>query len=155
MGKLPKKKTYILTKLARKAELDAEREDAAKALRSKRGLKVWFMQRARAMLDNINPLEVAAIFGATIAIKQSIDWIESSKAHLGEAVAQASPLYWIFPQVREWISGMKETTKEGAFPDWLDWLLAFVAAYILVKHFGMIAETAGNLGKIAAGMMFG
>ena len=168
MPRPPVKKTYKVEKARIKAQLDAKDEHDAKAFsfkHKKRWLASIYTHIGKA-IDRIDPLQGAAVLGATILIKTTIDASEELRAallskkaaYIGVPVAGvemrpliASPLR-TFQSIFGTITEKQAAEYEGFFPDWMDWIISFVIAYILVTQGKEILGLAQNL-SVIVGML--
>jgi len=118
----------------------------------------------------IGPItKFVAIIGMTIVIKKIVDttedlkvqWMHFSKAVwvdpailtfglLGKPGFLPEPVSQIFRALateEKKAAGLLVVPPqaEGLFPEWLDWLLCFTFAYVIVENFGEICKLAGNV----------
>jgi len=96
----------------------------------------------------------------TILVKKLIDTTEELKVAVQQpffVVGDKKGTYaWKGPFTYELIpEKMVSAFKEGFFPDWIDWLIAFALAYIIVEHFGQIMQAAGNITSSLKGILSG
>jgi len=105
--------------------------------------------------------KIIAVVGMTILVKRTIDMSEDLRGKLKEIkeapfpftqarfIAQTIPWFKPYERVAEAIvTGEPPELPEqyeGFFPDWMDWIIAFTLAYIIVENFGQIMHSAGNI----------
>jgi hypothetical protein len=124
-------------------------------LAKKKPLWVSLRKHIGMILDNAKPHEIAklvAILGMTIIVKQVIDSSETLMGELdlikrGKAMAPGLPGFGfgLALSLGYKIHGVPTPEYEGLFPDWMDWLISFTLAYIIVENFGEIMHAAGNV----------
>jgi hypothetical protein len=97
-------------------------------------------------------MELIAVIGMTFLVKHLIDASEDLRHKLdtlgglyGEFLTPIGKTKMLTVLGRA--LGYTEVTPaqfEGMFPDWMDWLISFTIAYIIVKHGGQILGLASN-----------
>lgn len=173
----------LVTSLGRGPSLKTELKKLKKRLetefKTKVGLykkhpEVWIGDRIADIAKQTGVKDVAkiiAIVGMTILVKKTIDTSEELRGHmiLVKQIVKAAPFgsvleYFPFLQLITPISTVvtagipkpEEMPKyEGMFPDWMDWLISFTLAYIIVEHFGSIMHATGNILSSVKGLVTG
>lgn len=168
MGRPPVKATLALTKAKVKAELQAK----ASWKKTKQGYESSLRDHIGLMIDKINPLELLASIGLTIAIHKII--VDSQelliKSHGTEGLTLSQIL--LSPggtlgtivsriteqQIREWL-GLNELTAEqlkaieAVKNDPAPWLISFGIAYFLIHNGQQVASlpatVAGFFGMVS------
>jgi len=94
------------------------------------------------ILEKIDPLEAMAIMGATIMIKQGIDFTEMAAGTLARFPSTFKMFPWAIP-----IPGLAtlDTKDLVAKDEILQWLLSFSIAFVLIKHFDKVVTAGGSL----------
>lgn len=115
-----------------------------------------------------DPLELIAIAGATVLIKQGIDWTQTPVPKMviafflnpmatGEQVA-----YDTLANLVKWIKqrlGLEPPTTPTTPPplttqeELMEWLTAFTLAFIIVKHFDAVVGLGNNILGIAKSLI--
>ena len=155
-----KKGEYVEEKARAKARLDAQDEHDSKLFHRKGGKKRWLTALATHIgkaVDRIDPLELAATLALTYLVKTTIDASEELVAKIkktsdkiavsGRPVSSffAEPFgfatqigFYLAGEVTGNVETPTEEEKEHALgiglPDQLEWILAFIVAFILVRH---------------------
>ena len=172
-GRPRKKKSFWEAKKRREGELAAEREDATLFLdgRLKIEKRLWlFMQP---LLKKLDPGEILAVGAMTVLVKMSIEASEGIQAHIvifmdnlkkhaaanvvvyGATTATFGIAGLFANVISQWISQEEEAAKLAEKFDLpqveiVQWLTAFVIAYILYKHGGdILAFGENSIGKLA------
>ena len=103
-------------------------------------------------IDRVDPLELAAVLGATVLIKSGIDWVQVNQTSANQAlmIALTNP----FAAATLWAL-IKTSGLEGqpvSHNELMEWLVSFVAAYVIVHNFGKIVEVTGKIASDILGM---
>lgn len=163
-----KKGEYVEEKARAKARLDAQDEHDSKLLTGKgqKRLVASIATHIGNAIDRIEPLEMAAVVGATIIVRNTImnapetlGYIRQKAlgGELGyfEKLLLYGPINWpMFTAARE-LYGHTEHAVEEAIEkqgEGMIWVISFVVAYLCVKHFGLIVSTLGDIGKSILGI---
>lgn len=114
---------------------------------------------------NIDPLELVAILGTTILIKNGIEWTEQSMGNQ-DLLRTFSKVLVLFNPILglSWAVGMKPISELIGSPEFqekldspevetMQWFLSFTVAYIIVRHFPAIVQTAGSVVNMAKGLL--
>lgn len=140
MGRGQALKTKVKTeKRLTKARLQAKKEWDERKSNIPYKLKHFFVKA----LERVDPLEGAACLGITVIVKALIDeseeiraaikpfWVLNPKS-VGE-IEDTEQYYW--SGIPFWYI-KKETGVdiEGFFPEYMDWIIAFGIAFIVVRH---------------------
>lgn len=125
--------------------------------KTKKGMYRELLNHFGKAVDRIDPMETVATIGLTILIKQLIDTSEDIRGQI-KSIGGLYGEYYLFGQRGTWLRivanviGLKEADAEkyeGFFPDYMDWLIAFTLAYIIIRHggslFGLMKEGMGTL----------
>lgn len=162
MGRPAKKKNYFESKAREKGILDAHTEHTAHIFRDKKKMQNYVFDKINSIIDRIEPLEAAAILGATYLIKTVV--LDTSEQIVTKIkVASEKPVPFGFGYIAGQYIGMipflgpiftgmvdlathvatgttveQEIRKTDVLPDVISWLLAFILAYVLVKHGGAL-----------------
>jgi len=147
-----------------KAEVEARLEGIRKFY--KKHPEQWFSDRIAQLFGSTSVndvMEIIAVFGTTFIVKRIIDTHEEiqAKVQMIKKVTEKAGVSWVsylpilgsyiyapalvIPKPPKEVLAKLEISPEGMFPDWLDWLIAFSIAYILVKNFGLILQTVGDV----------
>ena len=108
------------------------------------------------ILDKIDPLEMAAVIGATMLIKSGIDWSQETidkNPHLG--IFLVNPFSGLIVQTLDQFSTTKMQFDKMPQNEIFEWIISFVCAYLIVHNFGKIVEVAGKLVGDVVGMSKG
>jgi hypothetical protein len=157
MPRLPKRKTEKLAFHKALGETLGKLQAEYRFKHTKKGWLKSIRDHIGKWIDNLNPLELAATIGLTIIIKTLIDkseeirgWLETTGGLYAEFETFLGRQTLLKPIGQA--LGLKEIEKgsfEGVFPDWMDWLIAFTLAYIIIKHggqlLGFMKEGSANL----------
>lgn len=148
-----------LTVARKKAEL--------KFKKSSKGLELSLREHVGKAIDRLDPLDTAAVFGVTLIVKNLIDKSEELRGALipitrgrewtinvfGSAIKGTA----LFPFSLLLPASEAEKGYEGMFPDWMDWIIAFAIAYVIVKHggqlLGLMKEGTGTLTTVIGALM--
>lgn len=156
MGQLPKSRTQ--RKIAReekarvKAHLSAQWEFDKSKMGRKKSLNDHLGKFIDALGERVDPLEIAAVMGATYfvhgIITTSEDFLKRAALPLTQfrierfASAMAGTLtFGLWRPFSE--IPMTEAEKadiESKYPDWQIWIVSFVIAYLVVHNFGDLAK---------------
>lgn len=166
-----KKEIKLTTKTAaaiEKAKRDLDRKNLWK------DLPLDLKDALLKMVSNIDPLEVAATIGTTIVIKNLIDTSEAVRGAIKAATGLedfdlinsiVNPGWGVSIWIFNLITGKAPTdinqeeiiekakSFEGLFPDWMDWLIAFSFAYMLVKYGDSIFGGVTNISTFIMGFL--
>lgn len=124
-------------------------------------------------LKNIDPIEAAAIIGATFLVKYAIDTSEEIRGaikvttglnELDLLLQIVSPGWGVSKILWSFLSGqIKDKSQEeiqqyaeeyeGMFPDFIDWLIAFGVAFIVVRHGDTIFKQFTSIGGFVTGLI--
>lgn len=154
---------YRKAKAEEKAKLQARREDGYASLTQPKKFMHWVKTLLEDHASEIP--EWVAIVGTTYLVKRAIDLSEELRGRLEQiktGIQQGGAFPPIIatamftgvpsPKIAPEYMRKKALEYEGMFPDWMDWLIAFSLAVIIVKHAGQIAiglgEIASNLTKL-------
>lgn len=125
MPRLPKKKTYVLSKEAERGRLDAIDQHDAKGLmwlpfkgKGKKRIIASLSQHIGKMIDKVNPLEIAAI---------------------------GSIAFIVYNNIPEWISGLLNINRDQITNELGKVTIAYATAYIFVHHAGSIIGGAADV----------
>jgi hypothetical protein len=157
MPKLPKKKTEKLAYHKALGETLGKLQAEFRFKHTKKGFIKSLRDHIGKWIDNTNPLELVAVGGMTFLVKYLIDTSEDLRGKLntlgglyGEFLTPIGKTKMLTVLGRA--LGYTEVTPaqfEGMFPDWMDWLISFTIAYVIIKHGGQIFGLASNaLGAI-------
>lgn len=139
------------TKALTKAELQARKEWEERSSNFLYNLK----QRLTGMLKNIDPLELAAVGGLTIFLQPII----ATSSEIMQAVVRVTEhgvsAIEGFKVIWEWMGLIpkEEEQKEILGVDLLSWVLAFVVAFIMVRHPDMVIGSLTSISKLALGLI--
>jgi len=176
MGRGIHEKTKIKKDIKYAAKATAAAEAAATEIKYKtlnKYLPERIQEKIIDMLENIDPIETAAIFGTTFVVKYCIDTSEELRGKIEATtglnlwdllVSITTPNWGIAKTIQAWLSGeTRDKTPEeieefaqnyeGFFPDWFDWLIAFGIAFIVVRHGDVIFSQFTSLGSFVGGLM--
>lgn len=125
--------------------------------------QVWIGERLADIAKKTGVTDVAkivALVGMTILIKKIIDTTEELKVAIQQPFfvvgGKKGTYQWKGPFTYELVpKNLIEAFREGIFPDWIDWLIAFSLAYLIIEHFGDIMQTAGNVTSSLRGLLSG
>jgi len=174
MPRPAKKKTRVLAQAAEEGRLKAQTQDEYKSVKFladvipflpekyKKNAVIWIKHMVEKNADKIP--KTIAIIGLTVIIKQIIKTTESLQTRIkqlfkGEvAWTVTEPFGFLWGQITGQIPitetyGYFKEQKEGFFPEWMDWLIAFSLAYIIVEHGGQIALGLGSVASSLSGMV--
>ena len=173
LGRPPVKSTKACAMAKRKGELEAETKFYDKQPLTKKLKRLLWKK-----IEEVDPIEVAALLAGTYLVKQVIEASEEITAiviakasyiknnpKIGGAWALsgiiAGPLGGVISTVlmpedpiakETYLKAMDTVTVEG-----IEWVLSFVIAYLLVKHggeiIGMLTDGGKNIGNIAKIML--
>lgn len=103
-------------------------------------------------IDRIDPLELAAVIGTTFLIKGGIDWAQVQAENYNPALSVA--LINPFAAAALWVALKESGLDKNKIPqnEIMEWLVSFVAAYIIVHNFGKIVEATGKLASDVLGL---
>ena len=155
MPKLPIKKTRTLAKVKKEGELKAITENKAKIFTNKKQLQNWLVARFESLVKDIDALELMAIFGTTVLIKQGIDWaqiaVNEETVNLFHSILTAD---WL--QSFRDIIALQEPEEPKAEPigaTLTEWVISFVVAFILIRHADAVINAGGNILFMAKGLI--
>lgn len=131
-GKLLRSKIKAAKALV-KAKLQAKKEwDERKA-----NIPYKIKELISKYLENIDPLETAACIGTTIIVKALIDKSEEIRAAIKPfwVASLDDPNKYVWSGIPFWyIKQESGVDFEGLFPEYMDWIIAFGIAFIVVRH---------------------
>jgi len=149
MGRGPSLKTEL-----KKQKKKIETEFNTKLKLYKKHPEVWIGDRVKDIAKQTGMTDIAklgAVVGMTFVMKSIIDTTEDIRESTDMIIRYGpvgGPIFGvlrgIFPDMFPSL-GMTPEQKEGFFPDWMDWIIAFTLAYIVVEHFGAIMQGAGDI----------
>lgn len=161
MPRPPIKKTRVLAKAAEEGKLKAQTEHEFKSIKwlasiipflpekYKKNAVLWMKNIFERNMDKIP--KMVAMIGLTLIIKRLIDTSEELRGRLDllrlpfERIGPQNPFTKIFPQpFTIYLTDERRKKYEGFFPDWMDWLISFTLAYIIIEHGGQIALGLGK-----------
>jgi len=158
----PIKKTRVLAKAQREGELKAEAQHRAKTFSNKKQFHIWLVERLENLVDKIDPLKLVATVAMTVFVKTGIEWTEDivstalGKDSLIRTIASMLPILGIIeaitPEIPPQITQEALDTPQVEF---IEWLISFLVAYMLVEHAGEIIQAGGNLLGVAKGLIGG
>lgn len=159
------RKTFIVQAL-RAAAIEAEAikiasERVQQKLHEKKSLLDSAREHLGKMIDRIDPLEATAILGATYLIKQGIQWTEvlttSNLPNITWLLNLFNPFRGVVNvpviprETAEDIQKALDTPQSEA----IEWLLAFAAAFIIVRHAGEIIQAGSNILNVGKSLLLG
>lgn len=164
MPRPPKKKTRVTAKAFSKGLLQGQTEHDAKTFKNKKQLQVWLKDRLESLIENIDPLEIVAVAGLTILIKQGIEWTEDIPLTLLQKNSLIRTLMRFVPLVGlsfdifvpdlppEAIEALKKAMDSPPM-EIIQYVASFIVAFIIVRHADRIIEAGGNILGVAKGLM--
>jgi hypothetical protein len=166
----PVKKHRKLAEAEETGRLNARLKHESKTWKNKKHMLVSIKNHLGKALDRIDPLEMVAVVGTTIVVKKVIDTTEDLKGKAlavrnvimgtGQVLGASGIAQFIqafgspFSILSEFFVGLivpippEQAQYEGMFPDWVDWLIAFAIAYIIVHHGELLLGLGQNLSVI-------
>lgn len=122
---------------------------AEKELDKKIDIPLWLKARLEKIIDKVDFLELVALIGITVLVKGAIDKSEDirSKIHPFITFGEIPEGYKaVFSGIPFWYDLVKEGDKyEGMLPDFMDWIVSFGVAFVIVRHGGAILGAGGSL----------
>lgn len=138
-------RSYATQKKAEvKAELKAKTEHKNKIFMGGKVTKEWLIEQLERHADKIP--KYVAIAGMTMVVKATIDASEVLRGKLDVILKGGNPFKGMFVfESGVPVFGLGEGADyEGMFPDWMDWLIAFGLAYVIVEHAGSLIGLLGD-----------
>lgn len=162
MTRLPSNR--VLRAAARKTKAEVKSKLAAEEewTGTLQGRKKWFRDAVRKLIsdlgEKIDPLELMAILGLTWTVKQIMD-IKFPDFRSSIFVSGAAVPTW---GIEGGLRGLRDELAAGitgtetgiewkqllAFPDWQEWIVAFVIAFIVIRHGDALLASIGSLVKV-------
>lgn len=157
MPRPAKKKTRVLAEAQRTGELKAENKFRAKVFKNKKQFQNWLVERLETLMKSIDPLELMAVAGTTVLIKQGIDWaqvaVATAEFNIFNKILTAD---WIgsFQAIIAWVQGSGEPEPQAPTgPELMEWVISFVIAFFLVRHGEALINAGGNMLGVAKGLI--
>jgi len=159
MPRLPKKKTQVLAEKKAYGETLGKLKAEEHFIKTQKGFWREIRETFKTMMKNVNPVDMIAVAGMTLMVKKAIDSSEDLRGKVKSLIEKGE--WWRgFVGVIGFAIPMKpieEKKYEGLFPDWMDWIIAFTIAYIIVKHggalFGMFEKGTMTLTSVITALL--
>jgi len=146
-------KTTIIKERLRQAALEVEAVKLAsleleQKIHEKKSIGDSLRQHIGKIIDRVDPLETIAIGGLTYFLQPGILGLEQVTTYAQknlftwEALTSWKP--WLDAAGVDTGSQPQNTTPASLSQVVLSWVLAFIVAFIMIRHAGKIIETAGN-----------
>lgn len=137
MPRLPKKKTRVLAEKKAFGETIGKLKAEEHFAKTKKGKIRDIKTILKKLVSNINPVDAIAIMGMTVLVKCTIDKSEDLRGKLHGLRIEYFPMIWSWSKpIWEQLEPIEQ--YEGYAPDWMDWIISFSIAYIIIKHGGAL-----------------
>jgi hypothetical protein len=157
MGRGPSIKTEL-----KKLKKRIETEFTTRVKLYKKHPEVWIGERLADFAKKTGITDVTkilAIVGMTYIVKKTIETSEALSDQM-QVIVRGAPLGLVgiaYSIIAESIVPQAKKVEVG--PEWLEWIVSFVIAYLIVEHFGDIMRGVGSatsgIKDIVSGLLMG
>lgn len=172
-GELTKIKRELKTVQTVAAATELAKQEISQKIESKKPIEQKLKDFIVEKVKDIDPMEALAIAGATLLIKNGIDWTE-------EVVKKVQPFLDSYNQIAEGLlnvimlggynilkttyqgaaGGQQEAFKDalkqnstGLAAEAIEWLVSFTAAFLIIRYFGQILELGSSILGLAKNIL--
>jgi hypothetical protein len=120
---------------------------------SKKSLAESLREHIGKMVDRIDPLEALTVGALAVVLQPTMARLPAVVVTAGEATS-ATFINWALFPFSLFAPSIPNIKPEDLKPnDLLGWLLAFIVAFMIVRHGAEILSAAGGLVKFASGLL--